>query len=98
MGDRATLNIDDVGWQSELLHNCKRYCGECLVDFDTLHVTDIPPGPRQGLFDVGGRPHPQKTRAHAGEDITPKPRRRLELAVFSPNVARPDPSAPHLIN
>ncbi len=41
MGDRATLNIDDVGWQSELLHNCKRYCGECLVDFDTLHVTDI---------------------------------------------------------
>ena len=60
MGDGASLDIDDVGWQSKLLHDCKRDCGEGLIDFDPLHVADTPACARQGLFDGGDRPEAEK--------------------------------------
>src|SRR5260370_22871325 len=89
MCDGTTLNIDDVGWQSELLHDCKRYCGERLIDFDPLHVADAPAGARQCLFDGGDRPDAEKTRRHRGEATRHKPGPGGPAPPFPPHFASP---------
>src|SRR5260370_39897606 len=94
MCDGTTLNIDDVGWQSELLHDCKRVCGERLIDFDPLHVADTPAGARQGLFDGGGPAPAQETPpGHRGAPRR-EPGARGRNPPFPPNYAPPPPLPP----
>src|SRR5258708_38038015 len=97
MCDGTTLNIDDVGWQSELLHDCKRYCGERLIDFDPLHVADAPAGARQCLFDGGDRPQGEKTPPDCGGALPPKPGPWGQAPPFPPNLAPPHPPPPRPI-
>ena len=51
VGDRVAFHIDDVFWQSKVMHYGNRDRGERLVDFEPLDVTNRPTGALQGLFD-----------------------------------------------
>src|SRR5260370_37209059 len=94
MCDGTTLNIDDVGWQSELLHDCKRDCGERLIDFDPLHVADTPAGARQGLFDGGGGPRAGKNRLSCGAAAHHQARHPGAGPPLPPRTPLPHPTPP----
>lgn len=91
MCDGATLDIDNVGWQLELLHDRERYDGEGLVDFNTLDVAVAPAGACKRLFDGRYRTEAKQTRLDRSDAIRREPQRALDH-VYLPKPRSPAPS------
>src|SRR5258708_39872650 len=88
MCDRATLDIHDVGRQSQFSDDCERYSGEGLVDFDTLDVAVAPAGARQRLFDSGDRPEAEQTRLDRSDAVRHETRDGRQTTSICPSFAR----------
>ena len=75
--DGATLDIDDILGQAELLSDGKRDGRERLVDLEALHVAEPPAGARESLLHRRHRTETEHSRLDGGDTVRDELRHRL---------------------